>query len=69
MKLIAYLALDGACEATKVSAAWPDNEKKVTRNCDGAFYRLYNEQSSKLYEKSSAGTAKYYDVSFPMDKG
>ena len=66
MKLIAYLALTGACEAMKVLASWPDNEKRVMKNCDGAFLRFHNEQSSQLYEKNSEGSKKYKDVSFPM---
>jgi len=68
MKLIAYLALTGACEAMKVLASWPDNEKRVMKNCDGAFLRFHNEQSSQLYEKNSEGSKRYEDVSFPMDR-
>jgi hypothetical protein len=65
MKIIAYLALTGATEAMKVSAAWPNNETTVSKTCDGAFDRIFNEQSSQLYEKNSRGSKKYNDVSFP----
>jgi hypothetical protein len=65
MKISTYLALTGATEAMKVSAAWPNNETTVSKTCDGSFRRLFNEQSSQLYEKASQGSAKYNDVSFP----
>jgi hypothetical protein len=67
MKLIAYLALTGATEASKVSASWPNNEKVADKTCDGAFFRLFNEQKSGLYDKNMSGSKKYNDISFPMD--
>jgi hypothetical protein len=67
MKLIAYLALTGATEATKVSATWPNNETTVSKTCDGSFHRLFNEMSSQLYEKHSQGSEEYNDISFGMD--
>jgi hypothetical protein len=67
MKLIAYLALTGATEASKVSAAWPNNEKLVAKTCEGAFFRLFDEQKSGLYDKNMSGSKEYNDVSFPMD--